>query len=200
MAQANTTADVRGNLIGYLNKSKQPGDDRPVFQGKLSLPGLTTERGFALWAHTSEKTGDTVLSGRAGESATSQIEKLTKPPRQHDTDTTIKLEQRDGSAGLSIDPHSMLLFTNKQKDTNQARPDYWGYYNPGGGQPLMRLAAWAKTDRHGSAMLTGSLQKEEPKRENAPDNGPPDNHQRHAAEPEREYDPEPDHDDDQRDR
>lgn len=156
----------RGNLLGFINSAKAPGDDRPAFQGKLSLPGQSAERGFALWAHTSEKTGDVVLSGRAGDSAAAQIDKLTKPPRQHDTDTTIQIAQKNGAEGLKIEPHAIVLFTNKQKDgENPNRPNYWGYYNPGGGDPLMKLAAWAKTDRRGNAMLTGSLQRDEPARE-----------------------------------
>ena len=59
--------------------------------------GQTADRGFALWAHTSEKTGDTVLSGRAGDSATAQIDKFTKPQRAMGTDETIQVAQRDGA-------------------------------------------------------------------------------------------------------
>lgn len=169
---------TRGNMIGFLNTSKQPGDLRPVFQGKLTLPGTISERGFALWATTSERSGATVLTGRAGDSAVAQIDKLTKPVAEHDADTTIALAQRDGAEALEIKPNSMVLFTNKSKDAaNQSRPDYWGYYNPGGAEPLMRLAAWAKTDQRGNAMLTGSLQP------NAPQMGRDGDEQDQAQEP-----------------
>ncbi len=148
----------RGNLIGFLNTKKCPGDSRPIFQGKLSLPGKETERGYALWSFTSEKSGATVLSGKALDDANTQVERLTSPERQHDTDTTIALAQKDGAESLEIKPGAMVLFTNKSKDAdNQSRPDWWGYYNPGGKEPLMRLAAWSKTDKNGKAMLTGSL-------------------------------------------
>lgn len=148
----------RGNLIGFLNTKKSPGDSRPIFQGKLSLPGKETERGYALWSFTSEKSGATVLSGKALDDANTQVERLTSPERQHDTDTTIALAQKDGAESLEIKPGAMVLFTNKSKDAdNQSRPDWWGYYNPGGKEPLMRLAAWSKTDKNGKAMLTGSL-------------------------------------------
>lgn len=153
----------RGNLIGFINVRKDPGDNRPIFQGRLNLPGHADERGFALWSYTSEKTGQTVLSGKALASAAQQVEQLTSPDRPHDTDTTIAIAQRDGAEGLEIKPHAMVLFANRSKDAeNPSRPDYWGYFNPGGESPLMRLAAWSKTDRNGRAMLTGSLQKDEP--------------------------------------
>lgn len=153
----------RGNLIGFLNVRKDPGDNRPIFQGRLSLPGHREERGFALWSYTSEKTGQTVLSGKVLASAAQQVEQLTSPERTHDTDTTIALAQNDGAEALEIKPHAMVLFTNRSKDAaNPSRPDYWGYFNPGGDTPLMRLAAWSKTDRNGRVMLTGAVQKTDP--------------------------------------
>lgn len=181
---------TRGNMIGFLNTSKVPGDARPVFQGKLTLPGVLAERGFALWATTSERSGATVLTGRAGENAVSQIDKLTKPAPDHEVDATIALAQRDGAEALEIKPHSMVLFTNKSKDAqNQSRPDYWGYYNPGGNEPLMRLAAWAKTDQRGNAMITGSLQKNEQHLEHADDPAPEADHF-HNEDREQEDEPE----------
>lgn len=170
MAKANDTTP-RGNLIGFLNNAKQPGDSKPVFQGKLTLPGAASERGFALWAYTSEKSGDTVLSGRATNAATEQVKDLIHAKPNKSADTIISIAQKDGGKGLDIAPHALLMFSNKQKDKEGAdpekvRPDYWGYYNPGNGEPLQRIAAWAKTDRNGAAMLTGSLQKDEPYRSN----------------------------------
>jgi hypothetical protein len=168
----------KGNLIGFYNLKKEPGDDRPAFQGRLSLPGNPMERPFALWPTTSEKTGETLLSGRAGESARSQIDKLANPEKPLDPDTAIKVAQNEGR-GLTIDPHGILLFSNKQKDAEHPdRPDYWGYYNPGGSDRLMKLAVWARTDRGGKAMLTGNVQRDEPRQDK-------------DAEQEKDEDPEP---------
>ena len=185
--QARRESDpTKGNIIGFLNITKQPGDDRPVFQGKLKLPGQEAERGFAVWAFTSEKSGETVLSGRAGESAIAQIDKFAAPERAHDTDTTISIAQKEGGQALEVKPHTLVMFTNKSKDAeNQNRPDYWGYYNPGGNMPLMRLAAWARTDQRGKAMLTGSLEKDEPRRAmDAPEK--PERHASHEHDDEHE--------------
>lgn len=165
----------RGNLIGFLNTKKSPGDSRPIFQGKITLPGQEAERGYALWSYTSEKSGATVFSGKALDEANTQIERLTSPEREYDTDTTIALAQKDGAEALEIKPGAMVMFTNKSKDAeNPSRPDYWGYYNPGGKEPLMRLAAWSKTDRNGRAMLTGSVVKDEPSQALEQDQSPPD--------------------------
>lgn len=155
----------KGNLRGFLNRQKMPGDNRPVFQGKLTLPGQAQERGFALWSYTSEKSGQSVLSGSAGASAAEQIDKMTNPPREHDTDSAIAIEQKGGGEALQMKPNSIVMFTNKGKDAStQSRPDYWGYYNPGGKEPLMRLAAWTDTDRSGNAMITGSVVRQQPPR------------------------------------
>ena len=157
----------KGNFIAFLNGTKQVDDNRPAFQGRLSLPGNPSERSVALWVYTA-KNGQVLLNGKAGESAATQIEKLTKPPREVIEDASIKVAQNDNK-GLVIDPHNVLLFTNKQKDAeNPERPDYWGYYNPGGGERLMKVAVWAKTDRGGRAMLTGNLQRDEPNRSAEP--------------------------------
>ena len=85
------------------------------------------------------------------------------PRRPCDPDAAIRIAQTGGK-DLTIDPHGMLLFSNTQKDAeNPTRPDYWGYYNPGGGERLMRLAVWARTDSRGNAMLTGNIQRDEPR-------------------------------------
>ena len=159
----------KGNFIAFLDFNKKPDDDRPAFRGDITLPGTADKRSIALWPSVA-KTGDTVLTGRAGESATAQIDKIADPDRVSDPDATIEIAQ-NGGKGLTIAPHGILLFTNKQKDKEHAdRPDYWGYYNPGGGKKLTRIAAWARTDSRGKAMLSGSLQNDEPRieREAAP--------------------------------
>jgi hypothetical protein len=153
-----------GRFIAFLNRDKQPEDNKPAFEGKLSLPQSTDERRAVLWAHTT-KQERTMLAGRVSKSATAQIEELARP-RQPD-DRTIDQAQTDGKQ-FAVDPHEILLFSNgHKKQSNQ--PDYWGYYNPGDGAPLMRLAVWAKSDAHGKAMLAGSVKEHEPVAERSPE-------------------------------
>lgn len=155
---------TKGNLRAFTNFRKTPDNNQPLFNGKLTLPGHADERGFALWPTVSEKSGATVLSGRARPAATAQIDAWAKPDAI-DPDAAIRVAQNDGK-GLTIDPDALLLFENKQKDASSPdRPDYWGYFNPGKGERLMRIAAWAGTDRSGNAMLTGNLEIDVPRKD-----------------------------------
>lgn len=156
-----------GRLIAFLNLKKEPGDNKPAFEGRVSLPQDANERRAALWAHTTKK-GRTMLAGRVSKSAVSQIEELARPARDAD-DVLVEQALSDGKQ-FTVDPHEILLFSNARKGPEQAaHPDYWGYYNPGEGAPLMRLAVWAKTNAQGKAMLTGSVQVHEPIHEPVPE-------------------------------
>ena len=71
----------KGNFIAFINPKKDIDDNRPAFQGNLSLPGQDAKRSVALWAYTTDK-GDIILNGKAGDSPTAQIAKFTKPPKE----------------------------------------------------------------------------------------------------------------------
>jgi|EndMetStandDraft_9_1072997.scaffolds.fasta_scaffold05994_2 hypothetical protein len=153
----NDREDAR--ILAFLNSEKQLGDNKPAFEGKLSLPGNRQERRVALWAHTT-KQGRTMLAGRVSRSAAAQIEELARPVRDDD-DALIEQAQTD-SKQFAVDAHEVLLFTNSRKGPeSSSAPDYWGYCNPGDGAPLMRLAVWAKTDSRGRAMLSGTVKEHE---------------------------------------
>ena len=49
-----------GNFIAFLARDKEPGDKRPVFEGRLSLPNTEAELHFPLWGHeyADPKTGE----------------------------------------------------------------------------------------------------------------------------------------------
>lgn len=173
MAKSNTQHE-RGNFRAFKNNTKEVGDDRPLFQGKLTLPGMKDERSFALWPYASEKDGATILSGRAGASANSQIAAYTQPDKEQVQKMAVELPSRNGAAPFKLEPDSLILFTNKTKDAdNQERPDFYGFYNPGDGK-TQRIAAWSNLDRYGNPMLTGSLQPYEQRMEREQDDaGPP---------------------------
>lgn len=147
-----------GNFIAFMNRDKEPGDNRPAFDGRLSTPGADDELRFALWAHpyVNPKTGEEqiMFNGQAAAvdakaSALDQVHALTKPPGQ-------------GAAaelgGLSLALRQVVLFPNgfKADAPDKDRPDYWGAYNPGNGEPIVRISVWAKKDRNQNAMLTGA--------------------------------------------
>jgi hypothetical protein len=153
----------QGRLVAFLNADKQPGDQRPAFNGEISLPEDPIERHLVLWAHATKK-GHTLLAGRVSKSAMEQIEALTRPSPERAEDL-IEQAQTDGKQ-LAVDINEILMFENTRKTPEQAKaPDYWGYFNPGNGEPLMRVTAWAKTDSHGKAMLSGAVDVHEPAHE-----------------------------------
>lgn len=165
-----------GNMIAWFNRQKKKDDNRPVFQGEITLPDDPHKRPFSLWATQSRRTKASMLTGRAGFSAAAQIAEHTTVPRgvdgEEEPDSDMEHEQ-DGpeqameEAGpeataepsqLDIKENDVVLFTNTQRDAqNPNRPDYWGYFNPGQGKEMMRLSVWSRTDRAGKAMLTGSV-------------------------------------------
>lgn len=149
----------RGKFRGFKNKKKEHGDDRPLFEGKLSLPGMKEERAFALWAYGGKEDGATILSGKASEPASMQINAYTKPTQDEVQKIAATLPARDGRDPFKLDPDALILFTNKSKgeEGDKNRPDYYGFYNPGDGN-IQRISAWSKLDRYGNPMLTGSLE------------------------------------------
>lgn len=164
MTEAQTVIP-KGKFRAYLNRKKMPGDNLPGFTGELNLPKTTAGRPVALWVSQSQNTGEIVISGRAGESAGDQIANMTMPANARDPDRSLAILNRDGSTGLELDPHQVMLFANKSKSAdNPDRPDYYGFYNPGGSEKLQRLAIWSELDRNGNAKLTGYVEEYDPER------------------------------------
>lgn len=152
------TNQLRGNFIAFINRDKKVGDKRPAFEGRIAVPGNDDERRHALWAHeyTNPKTGETLVmfNGQAGNvttsaSALAQIASLASATG--DTHEAVV-------GNLNLAAGHIVMFPNGFKDDapEKDRPDYWGAYNPGNGEPVVRISAWAKKDRSGRAMLTGA--------------------------------------------
>jgi hypothetical protein len=155
MDQSNT--QPRGDFVAFLNRDKQPGDNRPIFEGRLAKPGSDEKVPLTLWAHeyTDPRTGEvkTMYSGTIGAvspdaSASDQISALT----------------RSGDAGeqslgnLSLRPRQVVLFPNgfKADAPDKNRPDLWGAVNFGDGSPIARSSVWLGKTRSGEVMLTGA--------------------------------------------
>lgn len=146
-----------GNFVAFINRDKQPGDKRPMFQGRLAQPGQESEHPFTLWAHefTDSKTGEvkTMFNGEAGAlalnaEAADQVNALMRAA-----------PSIDGTIGnLKLAPRQLVLFPNRFKSDapEKKRPDYWGAYNPGDGTPVVRVSAWMAKDRYQNAMLRGA--------------------------------------------
>jgi hypothetical protein len=143
----------RGNFIGNLNRTKQPGDKRPLFQGRIGLPGSDKEYVFALWGYEG-KNGKTVFNGRANAFASNSdaIAQVGELIRADGPATGVALEDN----GLTVKPQQLVLFANGFKDeAHPNRPDFYGRWNPGDGQPLVAISAWMHKDRYERPLLAG---------------------------------------------
>jgi hypothetical protein len=149
---------LTGNFIAYLNRDKEPRDKKPAFDGRISIPGREDEMRFAIWAHEykNPSTGELqiMFNGQAGNVATNaapldQVAALVKAAPEGP-------EAMIGN--LTLAPRQVVLFPNrfKAEAPEKDRPDYWGAFNPGNGEPVVRISAWAKKDRNDHAMLAGA--------------------------------------------
>lgn len=151
----NTTP--QGNFVAFLVRDKEPGDRKPTFDGRLTIPGSDTETTIALWSHeyADPKTGEVkiMFNGRSdaispSDTPIEQIAALTKA-----------VDGASAEVGnLSLAARQLVLFPNRFKDDapEKQRPDYWGAYNPGHGQPVVRISAWLRKDRYKNAMISGA--------------------------------------------
>ena len=151
----------RGDFVAFMNRDKQPGDNRPAFEGRITKPGSDEKLPLTLWAHeyADPKTGEVkvMFSGTIGAIATNaaptqQIAALAAAAAPTPSDAQL--------GGLTLSPRQVVLFPNgfKNEAPDKDRPDYWGAYNPGDGSPVVRISTWLKKDRNGKAYLTGATQ------------------------------------------
>ncbi len=155
---ANQAKQPHGNFVAFLNRYKSPGDTKPTFEGRLAIPDADTQHRFALWAHeyTNPKTGEVqiMFNGQADvvtptDDAMSQVASLIRPDSTQDVAPLNNLE---------LQPRQLVLFPNgfKADAPDKQRPDYWGAFNPGNGQAIVRISAWSRKDRFEHAMLSGA--------------------------------------------
>lgn len=146
-----------GNFIAYMNRNKEPGDNKPTFDGKLSVPGAEGEQTFALWAHEykDSKTGELriMFNGRAD-----AVSPTDEPISQVVSLMTSGTDEKVMIGNLSLSQRQLVLFPNRFKEEapEKDRPDYWGAFNPGNGQPIVRISAWMRKDRYKNAVVSGA--------------------------------------------
>lgn len=148
----------KGNFVAYMNRNKQYGDSKPSFEGRISIPGTKTEHRIALWNHsyTDPKTGEqrVAFNGKA------QVNAYTDAP----TDQIASIAKAAGNdtilqGSLTIACGHVVMFENHAKNepskSGNERPDYYGYYHPHQGGPIVQIGAWARKDRFKNPMLSG---------------------------------------------
>jgi hypothetical protein len=156
-SRANTS-----ELIAFPNPDKVPGDKSAAFNGFLKLDGDMADRSLSLWGKR-RANGHILLYGRTGADADERMEQLLACAG--DGGRTELAALVAFNTHISVEPHAIVLFRNtrKTRDTPM-RPAYLGYYNPGAGDVLMRVAVWTRSDRRGRPFLVGNLEPDQPYR------------------------------------
>lgn len=152
---------TRGNFVAYVNRSKQAGDRRPDFQGKVSIPGQDREFSCSLWA-SRDKNGRTIFTGRT--SVTAHTDDIEQQIESMVAATEAGLSAQSEN-NLTLNADQIVLFTNAYKDdAHPERPAYWGRWNPGKGEKLVAISIWPTTDRYGRVVLGGASTHPQPGR------------------------------------
>ena len=151
---SDTNERPRGVIRAFMNSDKVPGDDRPSFNGRLTLPGTFKETMFSLWLRR-DKQGAVILSGQTqpvSGSALEQIGALADAPEQNAADINMGSD----TAPLVLKAREIVLFESKARGEN--RPDFYGYHHSGDAAKPVHIALWARTDVNGRAYLSGVTQ------------------------------------------
>jgi len=150
------TKQAQGNFIGFAanRRYKREGDNKPDFTGRIAIPGAEKEFEFALWAGQ-DKRGRVTFSGSSASTS--------RDDSAHDQILAMAGINSDARRieenGIDLRPGQMVLFANGFKDAeNPMRPDFYGRWNPGQGQKLVSISAWARNSDKGQPLLTGQTQ------------------------------------------
>lgn len=151
----------QGNFIGFAanRRYKREGDNKPDFTGRLAVPGAEKEFEFALWAGQDKRGRVTFTGSSATTSRDDTVHDQIRAMAGIGSEAR-RLEEN----GLELRPGQMVLFANGFKDAeNPMRPDFYGRWNPGQGQRLVSISAWARNSDKGQPLLTGQTQYALPK-------------------------------------
>lgn len=144
----------RGVIRAFMNSDKVPGDDRPSFNGRLTLPGAFKEITFSLWLRR-DKQGAVILSGQSqpvAGSALEQISALADAPEEN----ASEINMGSATSPLILKAREIVLFESKAR--GDKRPDFYGYHHSGDAAKPVHIALWARTDVNGRAYLSGITQ------------------------------------------
>lgn len=119
-----STTQPRGDFVAFLNRDKQPGDNRPIFEGRTAKPGSEDKVPLTLWAHeyTDPRTGEvrTMYSGTVG-----AVSRDADPAGQIAALTRAAGSSDQMLGNLSLRPRQVVLFPNgfKADAPDKQRPD-----------------------------------------------------------------------------
>lgn len=154
---------TKGNFQAYKNLRGKGRDNPPAFTGRIALPGSSEERALSLWSARSKKNDELILSGPVTPSRDKQWDSMGRKPGQQEEPKYVTM--RDGEAPFPVDANHMVLFTNPNQEISEGKkapPKMFGYYNPGGNEPLVVISAFEHADRNNNIMLLGPVEVYDP--------------------------------------
>lgn len=157
---------TKGNFQAYKNLRTNERSNPPAFNGRVTLPGHSDERGLSLWAARSRTTGNLILSGPVTPDRQKQWDSLApQHGAEQGADVVKHVVMKEGEEPFPVKPHHMILFTSPATEPvegKKAPPKMFGYYNPGGDAPVMVISAFEHADRNGNIMLLGPIEAYDP--------------------------------------
>lgn len=145
----------------HLNKAKDPTNKQPLLTGGLLPPGADKERKVRLWAHyTGREAGKLpgVLSGSIGMGLSAEDQFVQHTKGDAENSTTYEMAMKGDRDPMKINPGEIVFFLAPNRDDSKKQPHYFGYANPGRGEPLLSVGGWVGTDRNDDMQITGDVQ------------------------------------------
>ena len=137
---------ARGNFTTRINKDKQPGDSKPVYEGRLTVPGTNEEYGFALFL------------GEDGQGRKYFSGPVTHQPVNGKLDDQLSallggdVARPAPDAGEGRDrPFRLFLLPSQPKEKTEGKgepPTFWGRAMLAAGSQPVQISAWEQDSRY----------------------------------------------------
>ncbi len=138
---------AKGNFTTRINKDKQPGDSKPVYEGRLTVPGTSEEYGFALFLGT-DREGRKYFSGPITHQPVNG--KLDDQLSALLTAETAK-SGPDAGEGRQERPFRIFLLPTEPKEKQEGKgepPAYWGRATFAAGSQPIQISVWEQDSRY----------------------------------------------------
>lgn len=150
---------AKGNFTTRINKDKQPGDTKPVYEGRFTVPGTGEEYGFSLFLGE-DRTGRKYFSGP-----------VTHQPVNGKLDDQLSaLLAGEGAKAEAAEgqdrPYRLFLLPTQPKDNPERKgepPAFWGRAMLAPGSEPIQISVWEQDSRfqinpHITKYLRGNTQ------------------------------------------
>ena len=137
---------AKGNFTTRINRDKQPGDTKPVYEGRFTVPGTNDEYGFALFL------------GEDGQGRKYFSGPVTHQPVNGKLDDQLsallggEVAKPAPDAGEARDrPFRLFLLPNQPREKTEGKrepPAFWGRAMLAAGSQPVQISAWEQDSRY----------------------------------------------------